>query len=319
MAHIDLADVIENMDQTSLVLALIATNPDLDDILPDDPKLKDDVANIRRKIAERHLSFQDSPWEISSVVERHVHVHLWDKNTNDRLKALGAAVVDIFRIAKERVIAAKSQIFDNDTRETISVEEAYNGIRDSFVGLIHLMTRDIPLKSIRDADRRLVDKQNGEAAIRIASSAVNIVLSDSLRTVVQEKSASTDTDNEPIWESMDADNEPANEPIWESMDADNELESESTKRNDDTLSQGGKFLVRSSTYNSPHYITSKPGINTYTRADAALFSKDEAELLAEDHSNYAASKGYGYRYQIEEADLSAINSLRSAPSPSMSG
>lgn len=304
MAHIDLADVIENMDQTSLVLALIATNPDLDDILPDDPKLKDDVANIRRKIAERHLSFQDSPWEISSVVERHVHVHLWDKNTNDRLKALGAAVVDIFRIAKERVIAAKSQIFDNDTRETISVEEAYNGIRDSFVGLINLMTRDTPLKSIRDAYRRLVDKQNGEAAIRIASSAVNIVLSDSLRTVVQEKSASTDTDNEPI---------------WESMDADNELESESTKRNDDTLSQGGKFLVRSSTYNSPHYITSKPGINTYTRADAALFSKDEAELLAEDHSNYAASKGYGYRYQIEEADLSAINSLRSAPSPSMSG
>lgn len=304
MAHIDLADVIENMDQTSLVLALIATNPDLDDILPDDPKLKDDVANIRRKIAERHLSFQDSPWEISSVVERHVHVHLWDKNTNDRLKTLGAAVVDIFRIAKERVIAAKSQIFDNDTRETISVEEAYNGIRDSFVGLINLMTRDTPLKSIRDAYRRLVDKQNGEAAIRIASSAVNIVLSDSLRTVVQEKSASTDTDNEPI---------------WESMDADNELESESTKRNDDTLSQGGKFLVRSSTYNSPHYITSKPGINTYTRADAALFSKDEAELLAEDHSNYAASKGYGYRYQIEEADLSAINSLRSAPSPSMSG
>lgn len=293
MAQLDLAEVMENMDQTRLVLALIATNPDLDDILPDDPKLKSDVADIRQKIAERHLRFQESPWEISSVVERHVHVHLWDEHTSDRLKALGSAVVDLFKLGKEKVIAAKVQLIDNDTRETISVEDAYKGFKDSLREMVGFMKLDYPIKELQRMQAAALSPEESKDAARVASSAVGDVLDKSLEPIMDKKTVSDVVENDSIWGDVNVDN--------------------------DAGPDDARYVVRSTTYNSPHYITEKPGINTYTRADAALFSKADAEQLAKDHSSYAASKGYGYRYQVEEATLSADNSLHAAHSPSMSG
>lgn len=289
---IDLAAIIADMDHTNLILALIAANPDLDDILPDDPNLRNDVTDIRQKIAEQRLRFSENAGEINTIVERHVHVHLWDEKTSERLKALGASVAALFKQAMEKLVEAKTQLIDNDSRETISVDEAYDGFKSSFRGMVDFIKGDIPVGKIGMMLIGALPPENKEAALRVASSAVDDVL--------------------------DAELEPVSDPIvFHDDDAlfqddalyedDAPVQDTPPINTDETL-----YVVRSTTPSSPHYITDLPGADTYVKAEAARFGQEEAQQRAEDLSDYAATKGFGYRYQIEDAAVSKGYQLGSA-------
>ena len=79
----------------------------------------------------------------------------------------------------------------------------------------------------------------------------------------------------------------------------------------DFSKQEALYVVRSSTAQSPHYIRGGEGadgtMKTYDRAEAGSFTKSQAELLAHDWTEYAVTKGYGYTYRIEQADLTVDN------------
>lgn len=316
--HLDLAQIIARMDHTTLVVALIAANPDLDDILPDDPKLKEDMADIRAKIAERRLRLDQHPGEINRIVENNVHIHLWDQHTSERLKALGASVAALFKTAMEKLVEAKVQFIDNDTRETMTPKEALDGFKESFRGMAEFIKGDIPVGKIA---MMLVGslppkEEDKEAVIRVASGAVGDILDAKLNPVAQPSTSLGDDlfDDDALYED-DVETKPkfvaqasassSNDPF----DDDALYGEEDLEGADQAVTQ---YVIRSSTPVSPHYVTDKPGETSYNRADAAKFSKREADQLAEDLSSYAATKGYGYRYQTEEADIKPIHQISSS-------
>jgi hypothetical protein len=65
-------------------------------------------------------------------------------------------------------------------------------------------------------------------------------------------------------------------------------------------------------------VTGNPDApTTYAKNMAGQFGKDEAERLSQDWSDFAATKGYGYRYQVEEAgaELAHQNRAHASVSP----
>lgn len=464
--RIDLAAILERMDQSELVVALIAINPELEDILPDDDQIRQDVANVRQQLAERHLRLNDNPAQVGNVVQQHVHVHLWDEKTSERVRELGTAVVSLFQNLKDKLVEAKAKYLDGDGRDVISFEEAYAGFQVGLRGMADFITRrdrsndtagrpwpaDAPDKASADPSdpkikwwgyvlanfgavpsreylENLQLKRDAEkAVVRLASSAVDEVLDDDLEPVAApaapkpepaatapaatpEKTASgggktysfagrDKSEPEPTMDDFDGppppmDDAPRNPAPTDQRHAEmaantgttlpapteNELTCLKLCLNYDTreaqlsdnYSNGGAaefrealgwnekqvaaligsmeakgygsmddegvngqsadifwlhedavnmvfdmieaedetlYVVRSSTPNSPHYITSEAGKHTYNKGEAAQFPLDEAERLAGDHSDYAATKGYGYRYQIEEAGPAQAHQLR---------
>lgn len=131
--------LIEETDEQTLVLALVATNPALDDLLPDDPKLRADLDVIRSRIAQRQLALNTDAGEIKNVIHQHVHVHLWDENTQDRLKSLGRSMIDFVVMAKDKVMEAKVALIDNDDRNTITYTEFFGSFKDSFSSMVGFM------------------------------------------------------------------------------------------------------------------------------------------------------------------------------------
>lgn len=285
---LDLAEIMARMDHTTLAVALIAANPDLDDILPDDSKLKQDMADIRARIAERRLRLDQHPGEINSIVEKHVHIHLWDQHTSERLKALGASVAALFKTAKEKLIEAKVQFVDNDTREAMTPKAALDGFKNGLRGMVEFIKGDIPVGKIgMMLVGALPPKDEDKAAVmRVASAAVGDNLDAKLDPVAQPSTS-----------------------LGDDLFQDDALyDDDVVKAADQAVTQ---YFVRSTTPTSPHYVTDKPGVTSYHRADAALFGQQEAQQLAEDMSDYAATKGYGYRYQTEEAEIKVTHQISS--------
>lgn len=177
-----LSDLIGAFDEDTIAIALVAMNPDLEDILPEDSHLKRDVSDIRRKIADRMLTLEDNPREIHSVVQRHVHLHLWDQHTSDRIKALGKSIVGMFK-------NVKTQLIDNDNRNTMTVGEAVQSFRDSFRGAKHfvggLLTSPVD-KAAAEEVLEEIAPETREAAIRLASAAVGDLLDANLETIADQ-------------------------------------------------------------------------------------------------------------------------------------
>lgn len=185
----DLSHVLDEMDHTSLVIALVAANPDLEDILPNDAHLKRDVEDIRRKIAERQLQLAENAREIHHVVQRHIHLHLWDEHTSDRIKALGSAVADLFRTAKDKMVEAKVQLIDNDDREVISFREGaaqFGQIFRSMVLFIKDPTQFAP-QSLEEEVIESIDPDDTRPVVRLASSAAGVVLDADLEEIEDPK------------------------------------------------------------------------------------------------------------------------------------
>lgn len=422
--RIDLASIMERMDETELVVALVAINPALEDILPEDEQLKRDVASVRQKLAENHLRLNDgpdSPSKIGIVVKREVHVHLWDEKTRERLKELGTAVLGVFQNIKDKLVEAKAKYIDGDGRDVITFEEAYAGLQAGLRGMADFVTRrdrssepasapwptDAPDRATADPSdpkikwwgyvlgnfgavpskeylENLQLKRDAEATkdvVRLASSAVDEVLDDELEPV-NEQAAELTQNQQPSPMVMiavkgedtylDDGAEPStflDETFPVPLDrfiktvsdqwspGDYDLAEDFYGRDDDllklvaevegnpqkfefepdenvitnlsaTISNADEvtaflksqmpeqdptlYVVRSTTPHSPHYITDTPGKTTYNKKEAALFTHDDAELLAGDHSSYAASKGYPYRYRHEEAGQTQAQQLRAA-------
>lgn len=455
----DLAAIVDRMDQTELVVALIAINPELEDILPEDEQLKRDVANIRQRLFERQLRLNDGPdssAQVASVVQRHIHVHLWDADTSERLKRLGTAVVDLFRNLKETMVETKAKFINGDGRDVITFEEAYAGFKAGLRGMADFITRrdrskgspegpwpaDMPDKDTADpADPKIRwwgyllgnfgavpskehlealhlkrDTETAKDVVRLASSVVDEVLDDELepvaapavKNVLKQTSAQTAVitvkGEDTYLDMMEGDDGAAQTTFldktydvpmdrflelvsndWRSgkfdlaeefFGRDDELlklvaelqgdvemfdvepeehvitrftatianadeimsfvqsqtpaKKDNSKKysfrtgsdteperpangsgqtNDDAL-----YVIRSTTQQSPHYITDEPGKHTYDKNEAAVFTQEEAELLAGDHSDYAATKGYGYRYKTEEAGPTAALQHRAGAS-----
>lgn len=179
--------LIEETDEQTLVLALIATNPALDDLLPDDPKLRVDLDAIRSRIAQRQLALNTDAGEIKNVIHQHIHVHLWDEKTQDRLKALGRSMIDFVVMAKDKVMEAKVALIDNDDRQTVSPSEFAQAFKDSFYGMVGFMRGKDTEKPLFEWDDQSVvepavlaedmgsffpDKDDQDAAVRLISSAM---------------------------------------------------------------------------------------------------------------------------------------------------
>lgn len=312
--QLNLAQIIARMDHTTLVVALIAANPDLDDILPDDPQLKEDMADIRAKIAERRLRLDQHPGEINRIVESNVHIHLWDQHTSERLKALGASVAALFKTAMEKLVEAKVQFIDNDTRETMTPKEALDGFKDSFRGVVEFIKGDIPVGKIA---MMLVGslppkEEDKDAVIRVASGAVGDILDAKLDPVATSSLGGDLFDDDSLYDDdLDTKHKTVAQPASQSNDPfdDDALYGEEVLES--ACKTTTQYVIRSTTPVSPHYVTDKPGYPSYNRADAAKFSKQEADQLAEDLSSYAATKGYGYRYQTEESDIKPTHQISS--------
>lgn len=182
----NLTRAIAEMDETSLVLSLVAANPALEDILPEDSHLLRDVADIRRKIAERQLQFGEHTSEIKHIVNRHVHLHLWDEHTHDRIKALGASVAGLFRMAKDKIIDAKVQLIDNDDREVIGFGEAARDFKEtikSMAGFLRGHVAPAPLQEATDEVLEPIPEEDRIAAVRLASAAAGDALDADLKEV----------------------------------------------------------------------------------------------------------------------------------------
>lgn len=310
--RINLAAILEEVDHTRLVVALVATNPELEDILPDDPQLKRDVANVREQIAERQVQSggkNESADGVQNIVAQHVHIHLWDQQTSERVKELGASVVGLFQNIRDQLIQAKEKYIDGDNRDVISFDEALDGFKNGLGGMVDFMTRRDRAAETPEGgyppgagpwgvSKELVEAlpaADEEAVVRLASSAVGEVLDEKLEPVSAPDPAKA------VYSFGNRDRSEPEPPMDDFLDGPPLV--------DDTL-----YVVRSSTLQSPHYITDKAGENTYDKAEAAQFPLDEAEKLAGDHSDYAATKGYGYRYQIEEAGAGQAQQLHAGAS-----
>lgn len=196
--------LIEGADAQTLVLALVATNPSLDDLLPDDPKLRADLHDIRARITQRQLALNADASEIKNVVHQHVHVHLWDQHTQDRLKSFGRSIIDFVILTKNKVVEAKAALIDNDARETISATEALRDFKIAFKSMVlFMLSRDSTIpphereKSSLDDSAGITEDMNSffpdrddqVAAVRLIASAIEEPLGEQLGKVKDAPSA----------------------------------------------------------------------------------------------------------------------------------
>lgn len=342
--RINLAALLERVDHTQLIVALVATNPELEDILPEDPQLTRDVARVREEIATRQRRSSDNATnasEVQNIVAQHVHIHLWDQQTSQRVKELGASVVGLFQTIREQLIEAKAKYIDGDSRDVISFEEAVDSFKSGLGDMIDFLTRrdraattpkatTIPKATTTskatpkknkphdivgpwEAAKRRVEtlpSADKEAVVRLAASAAGEVLDKHLKPVSNTATKASTAAykfgkrdrSEPDPEMDDYFDGP---PPFSMQDEDGE--------EDEVL-----YVVRSTTPRNPHYLTGgTEKRKTYNKTEAGQMTKAEAEQMAHDWSDYAQSKGYGYSYQIEEAAMSQKNSLQADASLSM--
>lgn len=126
----------EEMDRETLVLSLAALNTSLRDALPNDRALHRDLSEVRLQLLQRRLDVGSSNQELESVVHKHIHVHLWDEGTRERVAALGNAVVGFARKAMEMA----EEFVEADRRATMKLKEAGQEFYSAFSGMVSMLS-----------------------------------------------------------------------------------------------------------------------------------------------------------------------------------
>jgi hypothetical protein len=137
--RLNLSELISEMDEETIFLAIVAANPELDYTLPNDPKLREDLNEIRTRIAQRALKLNANAGAINNEIHKHIHVHLWDEGTQDRIRSIGRSMIDFLARVKSKLVESKVALIDHDDRETISPSEFAKLFKESFLSMVDFM------------------------------------------------------------------------------------------------------------------------------------------------------------------------------------
>jgi hypothetical protein len=157
----DFMRMTQEMDRETLILSLAALNTSLQDMLPDDRMLRRDLASARLQLIQQKLGLGSDNDEIGSVIHRHIHVHLWDEGTREKVADIGRSVVGFMKGAMKAV----GEFAEAERHGTMTPKEAWRDFTTGFTGMVDFMRPGGDLSKNRTPTSPQPDRSQEQAAI----------------------------------------------------------------------------------------------------------------------------------------------------------